>query len=155
MVNIGRATETPPATMFRTIFQALREHNAPMAGPADVRLFAIPIEDAGGAVLGGIWAHSVYRWMAIDMLFVPEAVRGRKIGSDLLRMLEAEALLRGCVGVQVDTFSFQARPFYEKQGFTAFGLLEGYPPGHGRIFMSKTFVPNVYARPLKMSAYVN
>jgi hypothetical protein len=39
----------------------------------------------------------------------------------------------------LDTFSFQARPFYEKLGYEVFGQLEDYPRGHSRYFLQKRF----------------
>ncbi len=35
--------------------------------------------------------------------------------------------------------SFQARPFYERHGYTVFGTLDNYPIGHSRCFMQKAF----------------
>ncbi len=37
----------------------------------------------------------------------------------------------------LDTFSFQARGFYEALGYEVFGRLEEYPPGHERYFLRK------------------
>jgi hypothetical protein len=37
----------------------------------------------------------------------------------------------------LDTFSFQARPFYEKLGYHVFGMLENHPAGHQHYFMTK------------------
>jgi hypothetical protein len=54
-------------------------------------------------------------------------------------MAEAEARSRGCVGSYLDTFSFQARPFYEKQGYSLFATIADYPPPHSRFFLSKRF----------------
>lgn len=34
---------------------------------------------------------------------------------------------KGAKYAEVDTFSFQALPFYQKQGFEIFGMLENYP----------------------------
>jgi hypothetical protein len=51
--------------------------------------------------------------------------------------MEAEAIRRGCHGAFLDTFSYQARPFYEKLGYEVFGTLEDYPPGHQRFYMRK------------------
>jgi hypothetical protein len=48
-----------------------------------------------------------------------------------------EAIRRGCRGAYLDTFSYQARPFYEKLGYAVFGTLDDYPPGHQRFFMRK------------------
>jgi hypothetical protein len=45
---------------------------------------------------------------------------------------------RGCQYVWLDTYSFQARPFYEKLGYRVFGQLPDHPPGHTRFFMFKT-----------------
>ena len=50
---------------------------------------------------------------------------------------EDEARDRGCVGAHLDTYSFQARGFYEKQGHSVFGALPDCPPGHARFFLSK------------------
>lgn len=38
----------------------------------------------------------------------------------------------------LDTFQFQARPFYERLGFEVFGRLEGLAPYFPRYFMKKT-----------------
>ena len=54
---------------------------------------------------------------------------------------EAEAIRRGCLGAWLDTFSFQARGFYERLGYAVFGALADYPPGHDRFFMQKPLVP--------------
>ena len=50
---------------------------------------------------------------------------------------EAEARARGCVGAWLDTFGFQARPFYEALGYAVFGALEDQPPGHRRYVLMK------------------
>jgi hypothetical protein len=50
---------------------------------------------------------------------------------------ESEAVARGCHGAWLDTFEFQARPFYERLGYVCFGELEDYPVGSARYFMRK------------------
>jgi len=59
------------------------------------------------------------------------------VGRALLRAAEREATGRGCRHVYLDTFDYQARPFYEREGYTVFGVQEDYPPGHRRFFMQK------------------
>lgn len=38
---------------------------------------------------------------------------------------------------QLRTFGFQARGFYEKQGYRVVGALEDYPPGNAMFWMRK------------------
>jgi len=76
---------------------------------------------------------------ACTKLFVPEKLRGLGVGSALMASAEAAARERGCRGAHVDTFSFQAAPFYRKLGFTLFGVLDDFPPGYSRLFFRKRF----------------
>ncbi len=55
----------------------------------------------------------------------------------MLEGAEAEAKRRGCRGVWLDTFSAAAARFYEKQGYKPFGIIDDYPPGAARHFLSK------------------
>ena len=52
---------------------------------------------------------------------------------------EAVARERGCIGARLDTYSFQARGFYEKRGYRVVGTIEDCPPGHARHTMAKRF----------------
>ena len=56
----------------------------------------------------------------------------------MLLALEDKARERGCEFSHLDTFSYQARPFYEKLGYEVFATLEDYPPGQQRFYMKKT-----------------
>ena len=86
--------------------------------------------DDAGELVGGVVAATWGGWLAIDLLWVREDQRGSGLGSDLLDRIEARARdERGCIGVRLDTWGFQAKPFYEKQGYELFGVLEDHPPG--------------------------
>jgi hypothetical protein len=52
-------------------------------------------------------------------------------------MAEDLAREKNCVGIWLDTFDFQAPDFYRKHGFSEFGQLQDYPPGHQRLFFHK------------------
>ena len=121
------------------IYQALDGCSRELIGPAAPHLLVIPIRDDQGVVRGGLWSATSFHWLHIEMLFVPEALRGRGVGSALLATAETEAQARGCCGVHVDAFSFQASPFYQKRGFSAFGVLNNFPPGYDRIYLQKRF----------------
>ena len=130
---------TPSLDDFATIFRALDAFNAPEVGHALFLPLAVLLHDDAGAVIGGLWGVTVYSWLAINMLFVPAPLRRRGLGSALVRAAEAEARGRQCVGMQVDTFGFQAQPFYERLGFTVFGVQSNFPPGHRCVYLRKPF----------------
>jgi GNAT superfamily N-acetyltransferase len=134
------ASDTPDAGTFEAIFEALDATSRPLVGPARPHLLVIPIRDDVGVVAGGLWGYTVFAWLHVQMLFVPEKLRGRGVGSALMAAAEAAARERGCLGAYVDTFSFQAAPFYRKLGFTPFGVRDDFPPGHHRVFFRKRFI---------------
>jgi GNAT superfamily N-acetyltransferase len=129
-----------PAT-FEAIFHALDGTSRDVIGPATPRLLVIPIRNDIGIAIGGLWAVSLFGWLHLEMLLVPEPMRGQGIGSALVAQAESEARSRDCLGMYVDTFSFQAGPFYEKLGFSQFGVLDDCPPGHRRLFLQKRLAP--------------
>ena len=133
------ACDSPAPGTFETIYAALEACSRPVIGPAHPRLLVIPIRDDNGTVAGGLWGYTLFGWLHVQMVFVPEPLRGRGVGAALMTAAEAEARLRGCRGAHVDAFSFQAAPFYRKLGFTQFGKLEDCPPGHDRLFFCKRF----------------
>ena len=133
------ASDTPDAGTFEAIFEALDATSRVLVGPARPHLLVISIRDDGGAVVGGLWGYTVFQWLHVQMLVVPEQLRGLGVGSNLMAAAEAVARERGCCGAYVDTFSFQAAPFYWKLGFTPFGVLDDFPPGHHRVFFRKRF----------------
>jgi len=66
---------------------------------------------------------------------------GGGLGKELMKRAEVYALERGCTDAFLDTFSFQARSFYEKLGYRVFGVLENHPAGHQHYFMTKQLCP--------------
>lgn len=90
-----------------------------------------------GEVLGGLLGLIWGGWLHIDILWVAEAVRGHGYGARLLAAAEAYAVERGCTSAFLDTFSFQARPFYARHGYAVFATLTDFPPGHDRFFLRK------------------
>ena len=133
-------SDTAEPGTFEAIFRALDAASHQVIGPVQPSLLVIPIRDDAGCVVGGLWAVSLFRWLHLEMLFVPQAMRGRGVGSGLLAAAESEARRRLCLGIYLDSLSFQAAAFYEKLGFTQFGALDDCPPGHRRLFLHKRLV---------------
>jgi GNAT superfamily N-acetyltransferase len=80
-------------------------------------------------------------WLYIELMWLPEALRGQGLGSALLADAEAEALERGCAHAHLDVYSFQAEGFFRARGYREFGALASYPPGHVRRFLEKALTP--------------
>ncbi|ABK11655.1 GNAT family N-acetyltransferase [Burkholderia orbicola] len=130
-------TDAADAEVRKQIVAPLVRFNERQAGPADFRPLAVIVTDAAGAVVGGLWGGTAFGWLHVDLLVVPEAARGQGAGTRIMDLAEREAVARGCHSAWLDTFDFQARPFYEKRGYVRFGELPDYPVGHTRIFLTK------------------
>ena len=99
--------------------------------------FVFHILDETGKAVGGAVGHGSFDWVFVELLFIPENLRGQGAGTRLMQQIEHFARQHNLVGIWLDTFSFQARPFYEKLGYSVFGTLDGHPVGGSRHFMSK------------------
>ncbi len=133
-------SHAPPPEAFAAIFAALDGFNTAWAGPANPQPLAVLLHGPDGReVVGGLWGHSMYRWFSIQMLYVPPALRETGNGTALVRAAEDTARARGCLGAQVDTFSFQARGFYERLGYRVFATLPDLPPGHACHYLARRF----------------
>ena len=132
-------TDAPRDGTYEAMTGGLLRYNEAHAGARNYRALAVLVSDTkNGQILGGLWAGTSFEYLHIDALYLPETLRGRGLGSELLTLAEEEAMQRGCHSVWLDTFSFQARGFYEKVGYTVFGRLEDYPRGHQRYFLTKS-----------------
>jgi GNAT superfamily N-acetyltransferase len=136
-------TDAPAPGTFQALVQLLDASSRSLIGPAQPRLLVIPIRGGDGILAGGFWGATMFEWLHVGLLFVPESLRSQGVGSALMTAAENEARKRGCRGAFVDTFSFQAGPFYSKLGYTQFGTLEGYPPGHSQLYFCKRFEPRL------------
>jgi GNAT superfamily N-acetyltransferase len=120
-----------------SITKPLVEYNQQNAPPPNFLQLALCLKDDTGRTVGGLWGRAVYDWLFVDYLVVPEEARGTGIGTELMQRAEAFARENNCVGVWLDTFSFQALPFYEKLGYHRFGQIDDHPRGHVRYFLQK------------------
>ncbi|MBO4323113.1 MAG: GNAT family N-acetyltransferase [Clostridia bacterium] len=77
--------------------------------------------DEKGNIIGGCNGYA-YPWgcVYIDTLWVDEKFRGKDIGSAIIEAVEKTAKEKGLYISFLDTGDFQARPFYEKHGYTLF-----------------------------------
>jgi len=121
----------------KAIFDPLIEFNRQRAGEPNYVPLNVLVHEKQQRLVGGLWGHTAYNWFVIELLFLPEKLRGQGTATAILHDAEKEAIRRGCKNAWMDTHEFQARGFYESRGYTLFGELQDYPEGHARYFMQK------------------
>ncbi|MFM4731976.1 GNAT family N-acetyltransferase [Aeromonas salmonicida] len=133
---------TPPLPPQDEELDALRiglsGYNTAQAGTHLRERIASFIKDEQGKVLGGIVADIKWGWLHVDWLWIDEGIRKDGWCARLLATMEQYASDKGITKVHLETTSFQALPFYQKQGYTVFGELPDMPPGHITYFLKKT-----------------
>lgn len=134
-------SDPPDPTAWEVLTTGLDRYNEQFVGPTDFRPLVLVVRDPAGAVAGGLWGRTMYRWLWIWFLVLPEGMRRQGLGTRLVRAAEKEAAARGCIGAMLDTFSFQAPGFYRRLGYEVFGTVGDMPPGHRVEFMRKRLVP--------------
>lgn len=134
-------TTDEPAPQERDMLAApLLTYNEALLGPPIIHPVAVLIRTQDDRrVLGGLWGRTSFRCLFVELLFIPDLLRGKGLGTQLLARAEEVAKARGCLGAWLDTFSPNAREFYERQGYELFGAIADYPPGNTRSFLSKRF----------------
>lgn len=126
---------TGDATFVR---ESLALYNVASTGDSYYSPLAIFLKDERGAVLGGALGHIWGGWLDLDTLWVAEPFRDKGYGAKLLEAAEREARSQGCQGVYLSTYSFQARPFYEKCGYEVVATIPEYPRGHSHYVLKKS-----------------
>lgn len=132
--------------LAEVLVAGFRAFNAPFVGEHGYHPLRLAVHRVRGnghedAPCGGLLGEAYGAWLHIRMVWLPEDLRRGGLGSRLLGRAEEWARGKGCLGIYLDTFSFQARPFYEKHGFVHFGTIADNPPGHARHFLHKRFAP--------------
>lgn len=94
-------------------------------------------------IVGGLWAYTSWEWLTIELIFVPESLRGQGIARHMVSLAEEEALQRGCHSAWLDTLNPEALSLYERLGYQRFGELKDFPKGGSRFFLQKKLVSEV------------
>ncbi|MFK3777038.1 GNAT family N-acetyltransferase [Agrobacterium sp. NPDC089420] len=123
----------------KAIRDPLVAYNLARFGESDKRELTITIRDDDGSVTGGLVGHTARGWLYVQLLFVPETMRGQGIGPRLLAMAEEEARKRGCTGAYIDTMNPDALRTYERYGFTKIGSLGPLSTGQLITWLEKRF----------------
>lgn len=90
-------------------------------------------------LIGGAIGFVEYNWYFLDLLYIDEEYRNRNIGTNLIKEIEKFALEEHLTGVRMETWNFQAKGFYEKNGYSVFGEIKDCPPGTIDYHLKKEF----------------
>jgi GNAT superfamily N-acetyltransferase len=140
MLPVTLTNEAHPVDAdLHAVYDSIAQYNLAQVGDHWTGRLTIFARDDRQQLLGGIIGFTDRGWLRIELLGVLEPWRRQGIGAKLLEAAESEARQRGCHSAWVDTFSFQALPFYQQRGYAIFGQLERYPDAHTRYFLQKAF----------------
>ena len=132
------AVDTRHEEVHKAVLDGLVAFNtAAMGGDGGRQPVSISVRD-GDVIVGGAVGRYWHGWVYVDLFWVTDELRGQDIGTAVMDRLEAHARDLGARGVHLNTYSWQARPFYEKRGYRLFGELSPYPEGHSCYWLSKT-----------------
>lgn len=90
-------------------------------------------------LIGGAVGYIAWKWYFLDELWIEEVYRKNGIGTKLINKIEKCAKENNLLGVRMETWSFQAREFYEKMGYEVYATFEDCPPGTIDYFLRKRF----------------
>jgi GNAT superfamily N-acetyltransferase len=128
-----------PSEQERTaLIKELVDYNQSKAGPRQFSQFGIFARGHTQELMGGLLGYISWKWLSIEVFWVAESARRLGVGGRLLHKAEEFALRQDCRFALVETYSFQARGFYEKHGYRLFAELENYPIGHECYYLRKT-----------------
>ena len=129
--------ESPGAADQQALIRGLDEHAALHTPRPGFKPLAAWLRDDRGTLIGGAYGYVNWNWLFINLVWVSTSVRGGGHGRRVMLALEDAARQRGCTHAHLDTFSFQARPFYEKLGYRVFGELPEMADGETMYFLTK------------------
>ena len=93
--------------------------------------YVFKITDNEGSIIGGcLLVIDEWNVADLDILWVDERYRRQGLGSMLIRKAEQVSEENGCGMILLGTYDFQARPLYEKHGYTVYREIQNFPEGH-------------------------
>lgn len=97
----------------------------------------VVVRDNDGNIRGGVVGRVAHDTVYIDLVWLDDALRGEGLGRAMLEQAENRARRLGARIAWLYTLSWQARPFYERLGYTVFGEMPFADGAHRRFFMRK------------------
>jgi GNAT superfamily N-acetyltransferase len=129
--------EQPDAHLCQVIEAKLMAYNFAHLGYKKIPVALVDYDD-NKEMLCAALAKVYGQWFLLEYLWVDERLRGQGKGSEMLARLEQVAREKGCRYILLDTLDFQAKPFYEKHGYSLQWQQDNYPEHGHKYFLLKT-----------------
>ena len=126
----------PTDEQLAAIERGLDDYNATTASArSTTEIKAVFVESS--MVVAGITGAAYWGKLHIRILWVHPDYQSKGLGSRLMDWAEERGRELRCTSALVDTMSFQAPAFYERRGYSRFGVSEGYEGGASRYYFEK------------------
>lgn len=106
------------------VFDGLQEFNRPYFGGKKREPLSIFIRDTQGKVIGGAVGYIIAEHVRLETFWIPQTMRREGLGQKILHMFEEEGRKKGCEYCQLNTYDWQAEPFYKRYGYERVGVIE-------------------------------
>jgi GNAT superfamily N-acetyltransferase len=130
--------DDPEDAVLHGVKEGMRAFNrAAVPGLKKSQKITAAIRGDDGALLGGVIGQLGGDSVYMEVVWNDDSVRGTGLGREMMTLVEDRARELGAREAWLYTMSFQAKPFYEKLGYTQFAELPWLNGRHARHFMRK------------------
>ena len=135
-IDLKIAVEPKDEAVVHFVHTGLRAFNRTYANWPERQHFNVVLRGSDGLVHGGILASVNFDVLVLEDVYIEENCRSGGYGARMMALAEQEGSMRGAQLAVVSTFSWQARPFYEKCGYSVYAELP-YNSGMYMLFSLK------------------
>ena len=128
--------ERPKEADMNLVRHRLQEHDDNYCEVKEKFKNVITLNDEDD-IVGGIVFTIFGEWLEIDFFWVDTQSRCHGYGHQILNEAETYAMKKGCKNACLSTINFQAKPFYENNGYHVVYTQNNYPLTKSRYFMEK------------------
>ena len=137
--------DVPDPEHIGQLVAGLTAYNTAQAGPSNHRPLAVFLR-VNGQIAGGADGYTHWQWLFCQPSVGRRHPPGHGAGRQVLAMMEDAARGRGCRAAWLDTYSFQARGFYQGLGYQQFGELRDIRPATPGTFSGSPWTARGHSR---------
>ena len=124
-------------SILRGLMDGIRAFNVAAVPGLKSHKIVAAIRDEHGALHCGVIGRMAGDAIYMEIVYNDDSVRGTGLGRETMRLVEDRARELGAREAWLYTMSFQAKPFYEKLGYSQFAEIPWMDGKYQRHFMRK------------------